>query len=274
MVTQLIENVASFIKSNNSKWLGQIRTLGHLSKSQNGAVVLTDELTEIGLTDVSGNSGYIRFRNDQGWSVQEIPPILSGHSFRYSFALKLVVLIRESNPTDLGLLLTRQLNSYNVLQSGQAKNVRCVATGGSSNTLSVMKSENGIDDVNVTYRLFMVDFNLIFDDHNYCDFDESVNSIPMPCNCTNTLELPCVGSCDEINTGFTATAQTLNVVSGFNGSRIQFELVHAGGEVVLDASLLNADYTFDIQVLGADGEPLTQTVETVEYNCISVKIEP
>ena len=274
MITQLIENVASFIKSSNVQWLQQVRTLGHLSRSQNGPVVLTDELEEIGLTDVRGNSGYIRFRNDQGWSSQSIPSVTGEPAYRYVFGLKLVVLVKESNPTDLGLLLTRQLNSYNVLSSGQAKNIRCIATGGSSNTLTVMKGENGADDTNVTYRLFMVDFNLQFDDHQICNFDESVNNIPMPCNCTQTLELPCVGSCGTILTGFTATAQTLTVVSGFNGNRIEFDHVHEGGEVEIDAQLLNADYTFIIQILDAEGEPLEQTVETVTYNCVSVKIEP
>jgi hypothetical protein len=274
MITQLIENVASFIKSSNVQWLTQVRTLGHLSRSQNGSVVLTDELEEIGVTDIEGNSAYIRFRNDQGWSSQNITSVTGDPAYRYVFSLKLVVLVRGSNPTDLGLLLTRQLNSYSLLSSDQANNVRCIATGGSSNTLTVMKGENGADDANVSYRLFMIDFNLQFDDHQICNFDESVNNIPMLCNCTQTLELPCVGSCSEISTGFEASEQILTVVSGFNGNRIEFDIEHGGGEVILDASLFNADYTFIIQILDAEGVILTQEVEEVTYNCVSVKIEP
>lgn len=274
MITGLIDNVAGFIKSNNSQWLNQVRTLGHLSRSQNGSVVLTDELEEIGVTDIEGNSAYIRFRNDQGWTSQTITSVTGEPAYRYVFSLKLVVLIRESNPTDLGLLLTRQLNSYSILSLGQATNIRCIASGGSSNTLTVMKGENGADDANVTYRLFMIDFNLQFDDHQICNFDESVNNIPMPCNCTQTLELPCVGSCSTILTGFEADEQTLTVVSGFNGNRIEFDIAHEGGEVVLDASLFNADYTFIIQILDSEGAALEQTIEEVVYNCVSVKIEP
>lgn len=274
MITQLIEDVASFIKTANTGWLDQVRTLGFLSRSQNGPVVLTDELEEIGLTDVRGNSAYIRFRNDQGWTSQQIPSVTGQPAYRYVFALKLVALVRSTQTTDLGLLITRQLNSYSLLTSGQAKNIRCVATGGSSNTLTVVKGENGTDDTNVSYRVFSVDFNLQFDDHQICDFTQSVNNLPMPCNCTQTLELPCVGSCATIQTGFTATAQTLTVVTGFNGSRIEIDIEHGGGEVELDASLLNADYTFVIQIVNEEGTALTQTVDTVTYNCISVKIEP
>lgn len=276
MVTEIINNTCSWLLGVNSAWLNQIRSVGYLNRSSDGVTITDDEVKEIGLTDIALNSAYVRFRNDENFGCTEIPSITSDPAYSYVFALRLVCLVKNDlAPIDVNLLLARQLNTYYLLEFSQVKNIRCKVVGGGSNTLSIVKNESGGDTSNVTYRAFYIDFNLRFDDYSSCDQINSINNI-MPCNCTNTLDLPCVGSCDDITIELSeVVAGDYRVVTSFNGGRAEFTTTQeAGTEFTFNASNLNADYTFELQIFNPDGELVTKTVEAVEYDCFRVKIEP
>jgi len=274
MVQNLVDNLSSWLLTQNSSWLTQIRTLGYLNRANEGNMVVNDELQEIGLTDTRDNSAYIRYRNDIGFNAVEIPSIASYRCFKYDIPLRIVVLLKTENVNEVNILMARLINSYSVLATGQAKNIKCMAYSGGSNTLSIYKNETGKEDTENAFRVFYCDFNLIFDDYSNCD---QINEIPslMPCNCENILELPCVALCDMIDIGVDATTTgEATVLTEFNGSSIRFSIdVVTGDPIQVPAELLNSDYTFNLQILEGE-EVVTRTEGETIYNCFQVQIKP
>ena len=278
MITQLIASLGSNLISELG-WIDQIRTVGYFRKVSDGDVVkpvVTDSLNEeIGLTDTQGNSGYIRFRQDVNILSQQIPAITTGiRAFRYTVPCKLVLIGKGIDGFEATAQVMASINKYDAVAPNGLNNVYFTTTNGSSHSEAVHKSETGVEQQESAFRVIAVDFNLTFDDYTGCALINTQTDMSN-CNCTNVLELPCVGHCDtitlEVNSG---DFETATVVTSFNGSRVEFSIETENGQPIsFSAENLNADYQFTFQVI-QDGEALTQTVDTVEYDCFKIKIEP
>jgi hypothetical protein len=273
MIRELISDVARQLVTENSGWLSQIRTLGYL-QNIDSKIIISDNENEIGITDVRGNSGYIRYRTDQNFTVDELTAseryTSCGSGSRYSYFLRLVVVAKTSTPENVSLLLSTQLNSFTYT----GDKVKTRVTGGGSHSVNISKTE-GIDQLNNTYRVMYLDFTLSFDWRKDCD------QIPfeMDCdNCLNIYDMGCMQHCGEIEleqvSEFTGIA-TLNTF--FNGNTIvQSFPVTEGEPVVIPMDGLNENYEYNIQLKDAAGEVITLVFGSPEenYDCFKIKLTP
>jgi len=275
MIRELISDVARQLVTENSGWLSQIRTLGYLQRESildaRDKLIVTDGENEIGITDVRGNSGYIRFRADQNFTRDDIASYTScASSSRYNYFLRLVVVAKTGTPENVSLLLSTQLNSF--VYAGD--NFKTRVTGGGSHSVNISKAE-GIDQLNNTYRVMYLDFTLSFDWRKDCD------QIPfeMDCdNCLNIYDMGCMQHCGDIEleqvSDFTGTA-TLNTF--FNGNTIvQSFPVTEGETVVIPMDGLNENYEYNIQLKDSAGEVITLVFGSPEenYDCFKIKLTP
>lgn len=274
MIRELIQDVAEYMMQKNSTWLTQVRSVGYLNRSTDKTdYISTAELEEIGLTDKFGNSGYIRFRNKQDFTVRKSVSMVSCESsYRYTFPLRYVFLVDSVNISDLIFLSSIQLQQYSTTAFESIKNVKVVPMGGNSNTIDVIKQETNTAAVNNTYRAGFIDFNLEFDIAELCDTIQ----LPMNCNCNNVYDLGCVTMCDNIDTEIIAELSgDYTLVTEFNGATVSLKFE---GEVskplLIPTDGLNADYMFDIAIYDPAGERVTFEREGIEYNCVKVKINP
>lgn len=271
MINELILSVAQKLVTANASWLSEVRTIGYMNRFEDG-LVITDGENEIGITDRTGNSGYIRFVDGaQGFSVESIPSYRSCESSsRYSYRMRLVVVAKTETPENLSLLLSTQMNSFSF--SGHDKG-KARVTGGGTNSFQIVSAEGG-EQLNTSYRALFIDFTLQFDWRNDC----VPISITMECNnCDETIDYGCVKACSEIELPITITeAQTGTITTMFNGQMIVQPIELPVGEgVVVDLSGLNADYQYTIQVRGENGEALNiQPSPSLSYNCFKVKLIP
>ena len=278
MITELIASLGSNLITELG-WIDQIRTVGYFRKTKDGDVVkhiVTDpDNEEIGITDTQGNSGYIRFRQDVNILSQQIPAITTSvRAFRYTVPCKLVLVGKGIDAFEATAQIMAAINKFSPVAPSGLNNVYFTTTQGSSHSEAVHKGETGVEQQEGSFRVVAVDFNLTFDDYTGCALTNTQTDMSN-CNCTNVLELPCVGHCDtitlEVNSGDFTTA---TVVTSFNGSRVEFNIETTNGQpIAFSAENLNADYQFTFQVI-QNGEVLTQTVEDVEYDCFKIKIEP
>lgn len=275
MITRLFEQLSADILA-QAKWLTEIRSVGHLVEVEGERSTVAEsasDLREIGLTDTRLISGYIRFRADQNFSVTEGRNIATGlRNYQFSIPARLVVCGEEFNSLDISLLLTRYLRSWEKIEWMEFANVRAVVVGGGSNTIKNYQNETKKEIENVSIRVTYVDFNLVFEDRQICDFDLNID-LPMNCKCTNVLDLGCVKSCDEIEIPIPSQDSVMKTV--FNGSVIQRNIEgEPSGNIVIDAGTLNEDYTFDLSFFDENAEQLTAEVNEVVYDCFRIKIMP
>jgi hypothetical protein len=272
MIKELIEDVARQLVVLNASWLSEVRTIGYVQSTTEGKVI-TDQLNEIGITDVRGNSGYIRFQTDQNFTREEITRRTTSCNFtssKYTYRLRLIVVATTETPEDLSLLLSTQINSF----AYTGNNVRTRVTGGGSHSANIVKEEGG-SDWNPNYRAIYVDFTLSFDWRNDCD----QIAIKMNCdNCTSTYDLGCIQHCKEVELETVATytgVATLN--TQFNGIVVTQSFdVTEGDPITVPMDGLNENYEYNIQLRDEDGEiiELTFGSPSENYDCFKIKTQP
>lgn len=275
MISELISDLARQLVVLNTSWLSEIRSIGYLNKFEDRTIV-SDGDNEIGITDASGNSGYIRFVNDRNFTVEEITSYTSCRTAsRFTYYLRLIIVAKTTTPENLSLLLSTQINSIQInSMSLSGDNVKSRSTGGGSNSINIVRGE-GAEQTNSTFRTVYVDFTISFDWRKDCD------QIPiiMACdNCTNIYDIGCIQHCLEVtletNSSYTGTA-TLNTF--FNGTVITQSFDVAIDEpIVVPMAGLNENYEYNIQLMDSDGEVITLTFgsPSQEYDCFSVKLMP
>lgn len=272
MVQSIIQDIARQLVTINAAWLSEVRTIGYVVRDPD--IVITDFENEIGLTDRSKNSGYIRFRQDINFNREDIPARNSCgiQSSRYTHYLRLVIAAKTTTPEDLSMLLATQLNSMALTFTG-IDNIKVRVLSGGSNSISITKGEASKDQLNSEYRAVYVDFNLQLDWRNDCDQIQ----ITMACdNCTSTYDLGCVQHCEDIVISATiAEAGTATLNTNFNGVLVtqSFE-VEVGDEITVPMSGLNENYEYSIQILNSSGEVIELTFGDATYDCFTVKLMP
>lgn len=277
MISTIIKSIASQLVTVNSEWLEQIRTVGYFNQSDSDNIT-NEECKEIGLDDRNGNSGYIMFRGNQNFSVSPISSISSTQrAFQYRYSMRLVVVIKTNYPVDINYLLSLQLNHLFAQKCrwdfGTASNIVVQTTGGGSNTVFNSKEESGKPDINTNYKIVYLDFNIQFNDNNRCNFEEKIR-LPMDCNCENILDLGCTDSCNSFEMPF-SSAEEITLFTEFNGNVVSKAIeINTSGNIVIDPSFLNADYTYNFHFVNSEGERVTYEVDGTVYDCFKIKIQP
>lgn len=271
MIAEIIQELSTELVTINASWLSEIRAVGYMVSGEAGKIVEIDGL-ESGVTDRSGNSGYIRHMEGANFSVEQIPTFNSCVSAsRYTFRMRLVVVAKTSTPENVAVLLSTQLNNF---EYSADKSVKVRVSQGGSNSYSVVQNEGG-EQINNEYRAIYLDFTIAFDWRKDCD----QISVTMNCtNCTTVYELGCKQHCESIelpvDSEYTGTA-TLN--TNFNGVMVSqsFE-VTTGEPITVPMAGLNEDYEYNIQLRNEEGEVITLSIgsPSVDYDCFSVKLMP
>lgn len=271
MTKEIIQEIAESLLSQND-WLSEIRTIGYLSKPSGDRLVVIDGKDEIGITDRSGNSGYIRFRSDTNFRVTKIPSFSSCfQSSRYTYDLRLIVVVKTEAPENIALLLSTQLNAIRPITGTQTK---CEVQSGGSNSLAIVKTEGG-EQWNNNYRAMYIDFTMSFDWRDDCQLIET----DMSCtNCTNTQDLGCVPHCDEVTIPVDVPSGEYTLLTIFNGTSViqkfDFTDEDPSGYLTVPMSGLNESYQYDIQIKNSDGEVIEWTIDETTYNCFRIQLLP
>lgn len=282
MINDIVNTIAQNLVSVNSNWLSQIRTLGYLNKSSDSETIVYDqEVKEIGLSDTMGNSGYIRFGSDSNFKIEKIQSKVSPFAYRYTYALRLVVVLKTKYPADINYLLTLHLNHLVFTEckydTGTASNVVVQAVTGGSNPIANTLQESGKKIDNTNYKVLYIDFLVKFDDNNICDFTQKI-ILPMDCGCTNKLDVGCYGSCVTIDLPIVADyTGDATIETEFNGNQVIIPIEVINGEAIsFRTEHLNADYMFDLKVFDAEGEQITYQEDPsgTIYDCFTIKVIP
>ena len=280
MITDLIGEVANYLLAQNQSWLRQIRYVGYQNRVSEGDNVTNEEMQEIGLSDRDGNSGYIRFKSNQNFTVSEIKSFNNSRASRFSYDLRMVVVVKSDTPVDINYLLALQFNHFEMavctVPYGTARNIKTYVTGGGSNTVANAKQESNKESWNNEYKILYVDFRLQFDDQNKCDFTKLID-LPMECNCSTIYNAGCFKICDGIElpveSDYTGTA---TVVTEFNGNIVKLSIEVTEGEpIVIPANELNANYVFNLAIYDEENERIEFSIDpSGTYDCIQIQTKP
>ena len=273
MINQIINIIASNLVSRNT-WLSEIRSIGYLNVI-NGQKTITDTFKEIGITDTSGNSGYIRFQNDINFVVRNLLNQMTGcrHLKEITYAMELVLAVKTAVPESVALLIAMQLDEIPFGSEFDGYNVKVAAKQGGSNSVQIVQRESGGNQWNDEYRAMFVDFTIQF------TWDKNCDQIPidMACEtCENPLDLGCKQHCEIVGIGTDATytgEMTLKTI--FNGVQVtQIFEVTEGEEISIPLENLNENYEFNIQLFDAEGEAVLIGLPSEDYDCVKIKVIP
>lgn len=271
MITDIIDRVSSQLLQSNY-WLSEIRSIGYLN-TISGDKSVTDGLNEIGITDRSGNSGYIRFNSDQNFTVEE-STAYSGCKVmsKFTYFMRLVVVAKTDVPENITMLLAAQFAKM-TFTGYEANAVKVRARSGGSNSMSVVKNESGQDQENVNYRALYIDFTVQFLWNYDCDQIE----IDMACStCTNPLDLGCHQHCETVAIGTNALhTGTYTIKTSFNGVAVaQTFSATKNTEIEIPLENLNENYQFDIRIFDPNGDEITIGLPSEDYDCIRITVTP
>ena len=90
--------------------------------------------------------------------------------------------------------------------------------------------------------------------------------------CDNTLDLGCINHCNQLSFGEATISGTYNGV--FTSGNIQITqqiTVTSGNPFIFDMTLLNEQMSYTLVIYNSDNEQITLTIDSVEYNCFTVK---
>lgn len=97
----------------------------------------------------------------------------------------------------------------------------------------------------------------------------------MPCCCTNTLDLGCIGTCNEdfLKTGnlATLTGDYKLYVEFHSAIYRMFNLIVEGDEIQFPTSNLNESYEYTGYIVDPAGNFISLSANGQEYDCISFR---
>lgn len=273
MINQIINIIASNLVSRNT-WLSEIRSIGYLN-IVNGQKTITDTFKEIGITDITGNSGYIRFQNDVNFVVRNVPNPMSGcrHFKEITYAMDLVLAVKTAIPENVALLIAMQLDDIAFGSTYHSNHIIVSAKQGGTNSVAIVQKESGSEQWNQDYRAMFIDFTIQF------TWDKNCDQIPldMACDtCENPLDLGCKQHCEIIGIGTDSLyTGTMTLKTIFNGVQVTqtFDVVE-GSEISIPLENLNENYEFNIQLFDAEGEPVLIGLPSEDYDCVKIKVIP
>jgi len=278
MIREIVTEIARQLVSANS-WLSEIRVLGYMQQVDDTKAVLDGE-SEIGLTDKSGNSGYIRFASDTNFQAEEDTARMGGCAInqRITYGMRMVVAAKTEVPENIALLLTVQLAGLSFNQYPQNR-VKVRARQGGTNTFSIVKNESGDETWNNQYKAIYLDFIIQFNWQQNCN-EINIETDMICDNCSSILDLGCIQRCEEASVGMDATyTGQMSLKTIFNGVQVvsSFDVVE-GEDIQIPLTSLNDDYEFNIQLLNSEGNPINIVLEdpsdSTVYDCVKIKVIP
>jgi len=273
LIRDVANNIATHLLSEND-WLDSVRTAGFQKRiaveDGRDRFVVYDGDNEIGLTDIAGNSGYIRYRSSIRYS--ELKRLVSSQPAEslVTVPMRVVVLLEHNYPEDIAFAIASQLQRYHPTVNSLPVSITIQNANG--NTDDVCLEETGTPMFNSEKKIISVDFEASFKWSSNCELPVNY---PAMCNCTNTLNLGCFGSCDLINTGI-AQNGIVTMQAFYAGIMKQVNIPDddPSGIIVVNASWLNENYTTIVKFVDSDGEYITYEVDGVIYDCFQIKTIP
>lgn len=283
MIKSLIDTVATKLVTLNT-WLSEVRAGGYLQKANGDISIIDRYKNEIGITDKRGNSGYIRYRSDQNYTVQELPSSERYSSCeiigqRIAINLRLILVVQSTIPEDIAFLLTVQMNSFQFdTPEFNGKNVRVRVQSAGTNTLANVLTETSQNDLNNDNEVIYIDFQILFDWNQRCD----IYNIPieMECNdCLEPLDLGCKQYCETLELSQVSTyTGIVTLKTMFNGVSIIRSIDVVDGESIsIDLEEFTPDYEYSVSLYNVEGDliPIQDESPTpVEYDCFKLKVTP
>ncbi|MBL0317148.1 MAG: hypothetical protein IPP69_15825 [Flavobacteriales bacterium] len=271
MIREIIDSISTQLVQSNS-WLSEIRSVGYLN-TVSGEKSVTDGIKEIGITDRSGNSGYIRFSSDQNFTTEESMQYAGCQAMtRFTYFMRLVIVAKTELPENITLLLASQLSKLS-FAGYESNSVKVRARSGGSNSMAVVQNESGQNQENVNYRTLYIDFTIQFLWNYDCDQIE----IDMACDtCTNPLDLGCHQHCETVSIGTNALhTGNYTIKTSFNGVAVtQTFSATKNTEIQIPLENLNENYQFDIRIYDPFGEEITIGLPSEDYDCIRITVTP
>lgn len=276
MIREIIDSISTQLVQSNS-WLSEIRSVGYLNRQSienaRDKFVVTDGIKEIGITDRSGNSGYIRFSSDQNFTTEESMQYAGCQVMtRFTYFMRLVIVAKTELPENITLLLASQLSKLS-FAGYESNSVKVRARSGGSNSMAVVQNESGQNQENVNYRTLYIDFTIQFLWNYDCDQIE----IDMACDtCTNPLDLGCHQHCETVSIGTNALhTGNYTIKTSFNGVAVtQTFSATKNTEIQIPLENLNENYQFDIRIYDPFGEEITIGLPSEDYDCIRITVTP
>lgn len=267
MIREIAQSLSSSLVAENS-WLKEVRILGYQTTiAGEKKIVGNDE--QIGLTDISDNSGYIRMRGDirmedgaRKTSCARIDKVI--------VPFRIIIAAKTETPENLAWAIATQINATTFTLSGALVSFTSTLAGGNSNQ-NVLE-ETGTEQMNSGLRVIAVDFNAEFSWASDCPLPIT---FPEMCNCTSTLTLGCFNSCDLIDTGIPQTG-AVTMIATFNGvsQSVEIEDSPSSENIIVDTSVLNESYAYIVQFKNSDGDVITLEVDGTTYDCFKFEIAP